>query len=356
LHWSELRTSHVILWVSLILNSVVLVATGLYLEDRGLQTASLAFARAKRSVWYHLKICASAITTQLGAASHSPAYAAVSQDTSGIIEDDEGEAGGDRDQFGDVELSPMSVQVAVAHSRPTRTTVLRIREVSKAFEDKRVIEELSLQLHKREALSLLGQNGAGKSTLLKMISGIVKPTSGSIDIVREGVPCSFDANPFVYRGLVGMCPQNDTLFDSLTVEEHLRLFAKIRGLQQVELEAALSEAKLDTVGLTEKRHEAVKTLSGGMKRRLSTLIALTGRCEMTLMDEPTTGVDISCRENMWKLIARLKDDTPVLVTTHSMEEAEALGDRVAIINEGRLKGRNSGILFFHASSLKPQSQ
>ena len=219
-----------------------------------------------------------------------------------------------------------------------------------------VIRGASLQVPAGELVGLIGPSGAGKSTLLKMISGIVKPTSGSIDIVREGVPCSFDANQFVYRGLVGMCPQNDTLFDSLTVEEHLRLFAKIRGLQQVELEAALSEAKLDTVGLTEKRHEAVKTLSGGMKRRLSTLIALTGRCEMTLMDEPTTGVDISCRENMWKLIARLKDDTPVLVTTHSMEEAEALGDRVAIINEGRLKGRNSGILLFHASSLKPQSQ
>jgi len=183
-----------------------------------------------------------------------------------------------------------------------------------------------------ELLGIMGPNGAGKTTLVRQITSELLPTSGTIsvlghDAVRE---------PGRVKSLLGVVPQEATLFDYLTVHQHLRIFAKIRGIKPKEARARTDEL-VAALGLDEHRNVPVSTLSGGLKHRVLIGIAVLAQPPFLVLDEPTTGLDPQARRGLWSLLRQYKErGTLILLTTHSMEEAEALCDRVGIIQDGRM--------------------
>ncbi len=193
------------------------------------------------------------------------------------------------------------------------------------------VEDVSFEIRRGEIFGLLGHNGAGKSTTINCLTGLLQPSSGKLTIGGLEV----GANLAQVRRLLGVCPQHDILFDTLTATEHLLLFARLKGMT---LEEAQDEAlqKLTLVGLEGVAHDRVSTFSGGMKRRLSVSISAIGDPALMLLDEPSTGMDPVNQKQMWKLIQELKKDRAILLTTHSMREAEVLADRVCVIAFGRI--------------------
>ncbi|KHJ82852.1 ABC transporter, ATP-binding protein, partial [Oesophagostomum dentatum] len=177
---------------------------------------------------------------------------------------------------------------------------------------------------------LLGHNGAGKSTTFSVISGITAPTSGTVsiydlDIRKDRSAC---------RKRIGLCPQANALFDRLTVNEHLWFIHGLKGAKgsyKTEANQLLSQLKLD-----EKADDIATSLSGGQKRKLCVSMAVIGGSPVVLLDEPTAGMDPGARRDVETLLESIKVDRTVLLTTHYMDEAELLGDRVAIMAKGRV--------------------
>eukprot|EP00052_Salpingoeca_macrocollata_P025254 m.229564 g.229564 ORF g.229564 m.229564 type:complete len:1857 (+) comp22401_c4_seq1:3439-9009(+) len=194
------------------------------------------------------------------------------------------------------------------------------------------VNNLSLDMYHGQITALLGHNGAGKSTLLSMVVGMFPPTSGTAVVngydVRE--------NTEQVRRSLGLCPQFDVLWDELTVAEHLRFFGELKGKGGRELENEIDHF-LDELNLTSKRNEQSKTLSGGQKRALSVALALVGDPAIVILDEPSSGMDPYKRRQTWDLLLRHKEGRTIILTTHFMDEADLLGDRIAILAEGRLK-------------------
>lgn len=190
----------------------------------------------------------------------------------------------------------------------------------------------NLDLYSGEVFALLGHNGAGKTTTCNMLSGFVAHTSGRASIY--GYDLTTDADSL--SGIVGVCPQYDILFDMLTAEEHITLFGAFKGVTHTkhEIETILKDYTLEDVIGTNKR---VGDFSGGMKRKLSLAIAFMGDSQLVLLDEPTTGVDTVSRRQIWKTIQREKKGRCVVLTSHSMEEAETLGDRICIMSDGAVQ-------------------
>lgn len=172
-----------------------------------------------------------------------------------------------------------------------------------------------------ELLTILGHNGAGKSTLIGVMTGILAPTDGTAKL------CGLDINKDIaeIRTLIGVVPQFDILWENLTAEEHMRMFCKIKGIPD-NLIPSITDKNLKSVNLKDVKKSRVSTFSGGMKRRLTVAIACIGDPEIVFMDEPTTGMDPVSRQNVWKLIQKLKKNRIVILTTHSMEEADILSD------------------------------
>jgi len=182
-----------------------------------------------------------------------------------------------------------------------------------------------------EVFGLLGPNGAGKSTTIGMIVGLVTPDAGSVDIGGKGSCASPDA-----RRLVGACPQQLAIYDDLSAWENLAFFGSVYGLAGSALKQR-SEAVLRDVGLLDRAKDRAKTFSGGMKRRLNLAIALLHEPPMVLLDEPTAGVDPQSRNNILEMVRTLKSKgVSVIYTTHYMEEAQKVCDRVAIIDKGKV--------------------
>ncbi|KAI8896654.1 P-loop containing nucleoside triphosphate hydrolase protein [Globomyces pollinis-pini] len=181
----------------------------------------------------------------------------------------------------------------------------------------------------------LGPNGCGKTSTIKSLLGMIKPTSGHI---RLG---DYDLLPFYpdeVRKDLGICPQFDCLFPLLTPWEHFELFASIRGCDPTDpLVSNELHSILNDVGLVEFKDQSVKLLSGGTKRKVSLATALIGKPKIIFLDEPTTGIDVHIRKSIWDIIKRMKETTSIILTTHSMEEAEALSDRIGIVINGTLK-------------------
>lgn len=195
----------------------------------------------------------------------------------------------------------------------------------------KAVDKVSFEIRKGEIFGLLGHNGAGKSTTINMLTGLVIPSSGTMSIAGLDVQQSLAD----VRRLLGVCPQHDILFDNLTALEHLVLYAQLKGMTYEEAVVEAHE-KLELVGLENVADHRVSTFSGGMKRRVSVSISAIGDPALMLLDEPSTGLDPVNQKMMWKLIQRLKNDRSILLTTHSMREAEVLSDRVAIIAFGRI--------------------
>uniref|UniRef100_A0A6B2L2M0 ABC transporter domain-containing protein n=1 Tax=Arcella intermedia TaxID=1963864 RepID=A0A6B2L2M0_9EUKA len=193
------------------------------------------------------------------------------------------------------------------------------------------VNNLSMTIHESECFGFLGPNGAGKSTTINMLCGYLRPTSGTAKI--RGLDIVEDVDEIHMQ--MGVCPQENVLWDDLTGPEHLRFYGRIKNLRGEELEEQVA-FWLDQVNLTKAKNKTSSQYSGGMKRRLCVAIAMIGNPSVVLLDEPTTGLDPASRQDLWKVITEYKKSCSMLLTTHSMEEAEELCDRLGIFVGGKL--------------------
>jgi ABC-2 type transport system ATP-binding protein len=208
---------------------------------------------------------------------------------------------------------------------------LQVSRARVSFGSRTVLDDLDLAIAEGEILVLLGPNGAGKSTLIKTIAGRLVPQSGSVRIGGRDPARSSQA-----RRVIGIVPQNIAVFERLTALENLIAFGALMGLPRRDLKATALSI-LNRVGLSERARDRVGTLSGGMRRRVNIAASLMHKPTLLVLDEPTAGVDPASRAELVRLLRSLRDDgLAILLTTHDMEEAEALADRVAVIVAGRI--------------------
>ncbi|KAG6960403.1 hypothetical protein JG688_00009613 [Phytophthora aleatoria] len=225
---------------------------------------------------------------------------------------------------------------AVLSEQERKGTCLQIRGLRKEFssdggEVKVAVQGLNLTLYAGQISALLGHNGAGKTTTISMLTGLIPPTSGDATLYGRSVRADFNE----LRQIMGICPQHDVLFNELTVEEHLLLFGTMKHIPLVSLKEQV-ERMIREVGLVEKRKVAARNLSGGQKRKLSVALAFMGDSKLVFLDEPTSGMDPYSRRFTWNLLQRNRDDRVIVLTTHFMDEADILGDRIAIMADGQL--------------------
>ena len=208
---------------------------------------------------------------------------------------------------------------------------IRIENLTKKYKDVVAVDGLNLSVKQGELLSLLGVNGAGKTTTIKMLSCLTQPTAG--DAYLNGKSVTKEAAEV--KKILGVSPQETAVAPGLTVEENLRLMCGVYGLSKEKTVAKIAElaAKL---GLESVMKKKAGKLSGSWQRRLSIAMALVSEPQILYLDEPTLGLDVLARSDLWDIIRELKGKVTVVLTTHYMEEAEALSDRVAIMREGRL--------------------
>ncbi|KAH6936710.1 hypothetical protein HPB50_020914 [Hyalomma asiaticum] len=191
---------------------------------------------------------------------------------------------------------------------------------------------VSLKAYPGDVTVLLGRNGAGKTTLLRLITGLEQASAGSVYVAGHDVALDTDAA----RRSMGFCPQENILFLGLTVLEHLQFFARIRGGSWATTHSAIEEI-LVAFNLSEKRDTLASSLSWGTRRKLQLGIAVVGNPQIVVLDEPTAGADPECKGALWECVLRFHEDKTMLMTTHSMEEAETLGDRIAVLAAGRMR-------------------
>ncbi|XP_047231680.1 phospholipid-transporting ATPase ABCA1 isoform X1 [Girardinichthys multiradiatus] len=196
---------------------------------------------------------------------------------------------------------------------------------------KMAVNHLNLKFYEGQITSFLGHNGAGKTTTISVLTGLFPPTSGTVYI--KGMDIRYDMD--IIRKTLGVCPQHNVLFDMLTVEEHVWFYGCLKGLSEEKVMAEISVLLAD-VGLLHKRHDQTKNLSGGMQRKLSVAIAFVGGSKVVILDEPTAGVDPYSRRGIWDLLLKYRKDRTIILSTHYMDEAELLSDRIAIISKGKL--------------------
>ena len=208
---------------------------------------------------------------------------------------------------------------------------IRTIELVKRYKNLTAVDKLSLEIRQGELFSLLGVNGAGKTTAIKMLSCLTKPTSG--DAIVGGY--SITKEPEQVKRLIGVSPQETAVAPNLSVKENLELICGIHGFSKEKTKAKIQELSkqfsLDSV----LQRKAGK-LSGGWQRRVSIAMALISEPKILFLDEPTLGLDVLARHDLWEVIRSLKGKITIILTTHYMEEAEALSDRIGIMKNGRL--------------------
>ncbi|MGN4124609.1 ABC transporter ATP-binding protein [Lysinibacillus sphaericus] len=209
---------------------------------------------------------------------------------------------------------------------------IEIKELSKHYQERAVVDHFSLNIEKGELFALLGQNAAGKTTTIKMLCGLVTPTSG--DALLDGV--SIVHNPIDAKKNLNISPQETAVAPNLTVVENLRLMARIYGYSKIQAEQH-AIAQMNTFGLQMRQHEKAKILSGGYKRRLSVAMAMMSNPKILFLDEPTLGMDVRARRDLWGILRQLKGHVTIVLTTHYLEEVEMLADRVGIMHQGKLR-------------------
>ncbi|KAJ3429237.1 abc transporter a family member 1-related [Anaeramoeba flamelloides] len=212
------------------------------------------------------------------------------------------------------------------------TKIFRKNFLKKTIKDFKAVDDLYLTMESEQLLALLGPNGSGKTTTINMLTGLFPPTEGTAKIYGKSILSEISQ----VRDNLGVCPQHDILWDELTAREHIKMFAGLKNLPKDQIPEEI-EDRLAEVDLTDVSNQRVGSFSGGMKRRLSVAIALTGSAEVVLLDEPTTGMDPVARRHVWEIIEKAKKKRVILLTTHSMEEADILSDKIAIIAAGKLR-------------------
>lgn len=209
-----------------------------------------------------------------------------------------------------------------------------VKNVKKYFKDVKAVDGIDLSINKGEYVALLGPNGAGKTTLVEMIEGIQKPDGGEIIINGK----SWQSHQEDIQMILGISLQETYFIDKLRVKETLNLFASFYNLDSNRVDTILK-----LINLTDKSKAFVENLSGGQRQRLALGIALLNNPEILLLDEPTTGLDPTARREVWEILFNLKkeNNTTMILTTHYMEEADFLCDRVVIVNEGKILAKGT---------------
>lgn len=212
--------------------------------------------------------------------------------------------------------------------------MLNIKKLSKSYGKRQVLQDLTLNIHAGEIYGLLGPNGAGKTTTINIICNLLKADSGGILINNQPVS---DAT----KKLIGVAPQENLLYKTLSCEENLNFYAQIYGLNASQRRQQVQDC-LAAVNLLDRAKSPVETLSGGMQRRLNIAVALVHQPKLVILDEPTTGLDIEARYEIWDLIRCLKNQgITTLLTTHLLDEAERLCQRIGILKQGRIIAEGS---------------
>ncbi len=208
---------------------------------------------------------------------------------------------------------------------------IRIEGLTKKYKDVVAVDNLSLSVRKGELFSLLGVNGAGKTTAIKMLSCLTQPTSGDAFLNGKSI-CKDTA---AVKSLIAVSPQETAVALGLSVRENLELMCGVHGFTKDKHNAKIAELT-ELFGFETVIKKKAGKLSGGWQRRLSIAMALISEPEILFLDEPTLGLDVLARSDLWDLIRSLKGKVTIILTTHYMEEAEALSDRIAIMKDGKL--------------------
>ncbi len=204
-------------------------------------------------------------------------------------------------------------------------------KLTKRYKDVTAVDGLSLSVKKGELFALLGVNGAGKTTAVKMLCGITEPTGGNAWLSGKSIVTELRA----VKGIIGVSPQETAVAPNLTVKENLELMCGVHGFSGNVKKQKVREL-LKSFGLSDTAGKRASKLSGGWQRRLSIAMALISEPEILFLDEPTLGLDVIARSELWELVRSFKGEKTVILTTHYLEEADALSDRIGIMKGGRL--------------------
>ncbi|MDH4219785.1 MAG: ABC transporter ATP-binding protein [Candidatus Aminicenantes bacterium] len=210
--------------------------------------------------------------------------------------------------------------------------MLKIEHLSKTFDSIKAVDDISFEVKKGEIFGFLGPNGAGKTTAISMISGLLKPDSGKITID------SMDLESHLKRikKIMGVVPQDMAFYEELTASENLLFWGRLQGVKRKILEERI-QIYLQATGLLGRENDPLKKYSGGMKRRINLIIGLIHQPKLLLLDEPTIGIDVQTRLNIFNLIKEASlQGTTILYTTHNLQEAEELCHRIAIMDQGKI--------------------
>jgi ABC-2 type transport system ATP-binding protein len=212
--------------------------------------------------------------------------------------------------------------------------MLKIKNLNKSYGNRKVLQNLNLEIQPGEVYGLLGANGAGKTTTINIICNLLKADQGEITI--NNLPVS-EAT----KKLIGIAPQENLLYKTLSCQENLKFFADIYGLDQSTCQKQITDT-LTAVNLLDRAKSPVETLSGGMQRRVNIAVALVHQPKLVILDEPTTGLDIEARYEIWELIRQLQNQgMTILLTTHLLDEAERLCNKIGILKNGQILAEGS---------------
>lgn len=210
-------------------------------------------------------------------------------------------------------------------------TAIKINDLTKNYKDVTAVDRLNLEIYEGELFSLLGINGAGKTTTIKMLATLVKPTSGDAKVFDYSILKDEER----IKEIIDISMQETAIARKLTVEENIEFYGKLSGLDKLELNKT-KKAIYETFGFDKIAKKQASKLSGGWQRKLSIALALISKPKILFLDEPTLGLDVIARGELWKTINELKGKMTIILTTHYMEEAEALSDRIGIMKDGKL--------------------
>ncbi len=208
---------------------------------------------------------------------------------------------------------------------------IETKSLTKKYKNKTAVDSLDISVEEGELFALLGVNGAGKTTTIRMLSCLSAPTSGEGFVHGHSVISEKSA----VKNIIGISPQDTAVAENLTVRENLEFMAKVHSTDK-QKNTELVNKMIGLFGMSEVENSRAKTLSGGWKRKLSIAMALISEPEVLFLDEPTLGLDVLARRELWKVIRQLKGKITIILTTHYMEEAEELSDRIAIMINGKI--------------------